>query len=141
MCTGPIDGGEPMSSTTTNEAGAKREHRRPEILVEPVARRLTVHVDGVIVADTTAAVVLTEGRLPPRHYLPAADVHMSLLSSTDTSTHCPWKGDASYWSVTVNGTTHPDIVWSYPDPIAEMAEIAGFMSFYAERDEVDLAVT
>ena len=129
-----------MSSATTSEAGAKREHRRPEILVEPVAGRLTVRVDGVIVADTKAAVVLTEGRLPPRHYLPVADVQMSLLNSTDTSTHCPWKGDASYWSVTVNGTMHPDIVWSYPDPIPEMAEIAGLMSFYTERDEVDLAI-
>ncbi len=63
------------------------EHRKPEIAVEPEPGRVTVRVDGVVVAESTSAVVLTEGRLPPRHYLPASDVQMDLFRSTVTSTH------------------------------------------------------
>lgn len=69
-----------MSETAT-------EHRKPEIAVVPEPGRITVRVDGVIVADSTAAVVLTEGRLPPRHYLPTSDVKMELLHTTVLSTH------------------------------------------------------
>ncbi len=63
------------------------EHRKPEIAVEPEPGLVTVRVDGVVVAESTSAVVLTEGRLPPRHYLPASDVRMDLFRSTVTSTH------------------------------------------------------
>lgn len=69
-----------MSSTAT-------EQRKPEIHVVPEQGRVTVRVDGVVVADSASAVVLTEGRLPPRHYLPASDVRMDLFRSTVTSTH------------------------------------------------------
>ena len=69
-----------MSETAT-------EHRKPEIAIAPESRRVTVRVDGVVVADSTAAVVPTEGRLPPRHYLPVSDVKMELLHPTVLSTH------------------------------------------------------
>ncbi len=69
-----------MSETAT-------EHRKPEIAILPEPGRVTVRVDGVVVADSTAAVVLTEGRLPPRHYLPASDVMTELLHPTVLSTH------------------------------------------------------
>ena len=66
---------------------AKTEHRKPEIAVEPESGRVTVRVGGVVVAESTSAVVLTEGRLPPRLYLPASDVQMGLFSRSGTSTH------------------------------------------------------
>lgn len=69
-----------MSETAT-------EHRKPEIAVVPEPGRVTVRVDGVVVAESTAALVLTEGRLQPRHYLPVADVKMELLQPTVLSTH------------------------------------------------------
>lgn len=69
-----------MSETAT-------EHRKPEIAILPEPGRITVRVDGVVVADSTAALVLREGRLPPRHYLPASDVKMELLHPTVLSTH------------------------------------------------------
>lgn len=69
-----------MSETAT-------EHRKPEIAILPEPGRVTVRVDGVVVADSASAVVLTEGRLPPRHYLPASDVQMELFSPRVTSTH------------------------------------------------------
>lgn len=69
-----------MSETAT-------EHRKPEIAVVPEPGRVTVRVDGVVVAESNAALVLSEGRLPPRHYLPVADVKMELLQPTVLSTH------------------------------------------------------
>ena len=63
------------------------EHRKPEMVIKPEPGRVTVRVDGVVVADSTAALVLTEGRLPPRHYLPISDVKMELLQPTVLSTH------------------------------------------------------
>jgi uncharacterized protein (DUF427 family) len=83
-------------------------------------------------------VVLDETGLPPRYYIPAADVRMELLTPTDTKTTCPFKGTASYWSAAIGDEVVPDLAWSYPDPIAEAAEIAGLLCFYNEK--VDLEV-
>lgn len=69
-----------MSETAT-------EHRKPEISVVQEPGRVTVRVDGVVVAESDAALVLSEGRLPPRHYLPVSDVKMELLQPTVLSTH------------------------------------------------------
>jgi uncharacterized protein (DUF427 family) len=102
---------------------------------EPVVA-VQVMVDGVIVADTTRARVLREGSLPPRYYLPRADVRTDLLVATDRKTTCPYKGDASYWSLQLDGDQHPNIVWCYEKPISEMAQIAGLLCFYNERVEL-----
>ena len=92
-----------------------------------------VEVDGVIVADTSTARVLREGNLPPRYYLPRTDVRTELLVATDRKTTCPFKGDASYWTLELDGGHHPNIVWCYEEPIPEMAAIAGLLCFYNER--------
>ena len=73
-----------MSKTSTPQT---RQRKVPEIAVVPEPGRVTVRVGGMVVADSTSAVVLTEGQLPPRHYLPASDVRMDLLHPTDLSTH------------------------------------------------------
>ena len=68
-------------------SSAATQRQKPDIAVEPEPGRVTVRVDGVVVADSTSALVLTEGRLPPRHYLPVSDVKMELLHPTVLSTH------------------------------------------------------
>lgn len=118
----------------TAEAAARRDAHH--ITITDAEGRVTVRIGGTTVADSTGAKVLHEGKLPPRYYLPAADVDHSLLTLTSTSTHCPFKGDATYWSVTVDGETHANVVWSYPTPIPQVAGIAGLLSFYNERVEL-----
>lgn len=101
--------------------------------ISPTESHVVVEVAGTVVADTTGARILHETNLPPRYYIPFEDVRSELLTATDRSTHCPYKGDARYWTVTVDGTEHPDIVWGYDDPIPESAAINGYVSFYPEK--------
>ncbi len=102
------------------------------------SRHVQVEIDGTIVADSHHPKLLFETGLPTRYYLPKTDVRLDLLSATDTETSCPYKGNARWWSVTVDGTTHDDVVWSYPTPLPESIKAAGLMCFYNER--VDLIV-
>ena len=111
-------------------------YTRVDILAS--SRRVQVEVDGVIVADSTSPRLLFETGLPTRYYLPKIDVRMDLLRHTDSSTDCPYKGAAEYWSIEVNGRMHPDLAWSYKAPFAESQKIAGLIAFYNEK--VDLIV-
>lgn len=104
--------------------------------ITPTEARVVVEIDGTVLADTTAARVLDETGLPPRYYIPFDDVRGELLTPTTTSTHCPHKGDARYWSVTIDGIEHRDIVWAYDAPIEASAEIAGLLSFYPDRTTI-----
>ena len=109
------------------------------ITVEDVAGTVRVEVDGTVVAESERARVLREGSITPRYYLPRVDVKMELLEATDTSTRCPFKGEASYWSLLVDDRRHDDIAWSYEDPIPGMETIAGLVCFYNERVELVVA--
>ena len=100
------------------------------------SRHIEVYIDDVKLADTQQPTVLFETGLPTRYYIPKTDVRMDLLTPTSTSTSCPYKGDASYWTANVNGKDHPDIVWSYKHPVHESAKIAGLLSFYNEKVDV-----
>ncbi|HZQ86031.1 MAG TPA: DUF427 domain-containing protein [Acidimicrobiales bacterium] len=102
------------------------------------SRHVVVAVDGEVVADTVRPRLLFETGLPTRYYVPKADVRMDLLTATDTSTQCPYKGVAEYWSVTVGDATYDDIAWSYPFPIPECPKIEGLVAFFNER--VDITV-
>lgn len=102
----------------------------------PSSRRVRVEVDGVTVADTTNASFLFETGLPTRYYMPKTDVRMDLLTATDTSTACPYKGTARYWSATVDGKTYDDIVWGYDSPLPESQKVTGLVSFYNEKVDV-----
>jgi len=102
---------------------------------EPVVV-VRVAVDGVIVAETTRARELREGGLPPRYYVPRDDVRMELLVGTEHATNCPFKGDASYWTLELEDSRHENIVWSYEEPIEALPEIAGLLCFYNERVEL-----
>jgi uncharacterized protein (DUF427 family) len=102
------------------------------------SRRVQVLVDGVEVADSDQPRILFETGLPPRYYLPFAHVRTDLLRPSASVSHCPYKGQASYWSVEVAGTLHRDLVWTYRTPRPESTKIAGMLSFYNEK--VDLLV-
>lgn len=110
---------------------ARDPYTRVDIL--PSGRRVRVEIDGVTVADTTNASFLFETNLPTRYYLPKTDVRMDLLTPTDKATHCPYKGTARYWSLTVNGESYKDILWGYDIPLPESQKIMGLVSFYNEK--------
>ena len=97
------------------------------------SRHVRVVIGGETVAETRRPRLLFETNLPPRYYIPKADVRMELLEPTDTSTSCPYKGTARYWSVNVSGRTYRDYAWSYPAPIPECPKIENLVAFFNER--------
>ena len=103
--------------------------------LHPDPRRVEVVVDGTVVADSDQTLVLEETGLPPRHYFPRADVHFDRLEATPTETVCPFKGQASYWTVRTADGEHRDLAWTYEQPLENVAVIAGRVCFYAERSE------
>lgn len=109
------------------------------IETEPTTQLVQVVVDGVTVADSRSATILREGSLPPRYYVPLEDVRQDLLRPSTKQTTCPFKGEASYWSLEVNGNVHDDIVWTYRDPLPERRDIAGLVCFYNERVDLKLS--
>jgi uncharacterized protein (DUF427 family) len=113
---------------------ARDPHTRIDALRS--TRHVVVEVDGEVVADSHAPVILFETGLPPRYYLPANDVRTELLSPTATVTSCPYKGNARYWSLDVGGRVRDDFVWSYEFPTRESWPIAGMLCFYDERVDV-----
>ena len=109
------------------------------ITVEPTKGRVQVRVNGELVADTTAALVLQEATLPAVQYIPLADVAQDRLTRTDTGTYCPFKGDASYYSVTTSaGETVEDAIWFYEEPYPAVAAIAGHVAFYPNKAEISV---
>lgn len=96
-------------------------------------RTVEVAVDGVVVASSTRTTSLDETGLPLRHYFPRDDVQLGRLDATPTETVCPFKGQASYWSVRTPTGEHKDVAWSYVTPLDSVAGIAGLICFYAER--------
>src|SRR6476661_4432573 len=83
------------------------------IIVEPNPSRIVVRLGDHIIADTRAALTLREAAYPPVQYIPRKDVDMSLLERTDHATYCPYKGDASYFSIPSGGDRSADAVWTY----------------------------
>lgn len=108
------------------------------IEVEQLSQRVRVEIDGTTVADTRRPVLLSETHLPPRYYLPREDVRAELLQPSETRTTCPFKGEAGYFSVVIDGRVHEDVVWYYEEPLDEVAAIRGTVCFY--NDKVDLYV-
>jgi uncharacterized protein (DUF427 family) len=109
--------------------------RDPRKRIDIVAstRPVRVVLGGETVAESSDALFLFETDLPTRYYLPAGDVRTDRLTATDTRTRCPYKGEAVYWSAAVGGETFEDVVWSYPDPVAEAGRIKDRLCFYDEN--------
>ncbi|OBF80054.1 hypothetical protein A5791_09115 [Mycobacterium sp. 852002-51163_SCH5372311] len=109
------------------------------IIIEPANGRVQVRVNGELVADSSAALVLREATLPAVQYIPFADVVQDRLARTDTSTYCPFKGEASYYSVTTSGgETVDDVIWTYEQPYPAVAAIAGHVAFYPDKAEISV---
>ena len=98
----------------------------PRITLHPHSRRVRIIIDGTVLADTTRAIELRERGYPPRQYLPRDDVRMDLLTPSDTVTHCPFKGDATYFSF----GDYKDVAWSYERPKEGVEALAGWLAFY-----------
>ncbi|KAF6824982.1 DUF427 domain-containing protein [Colletotrichum musicola] len=104
----------------------------------PSTRSVEVKVAGKTVAKTNYSVHLLETNLPTRYYLPLSSVDQSVLRKSDLITKCPYKGDAEYYHVLINGEEHKDLVWYYRLPTHESAAIAGLLSFYNEKVDIIL---
>ena len=99
----------------------------------PSSRPVRVILGGVAIADTTNALFLFETGLPTRFYIPASDVRMELLVESATTSICPYKGKAKYFSAEIAGVSFPDIAWVYPQPIPECQKVGNLICFYNEK--------
>ncbi len=100
-------------------------------------RRVRISAGSVVIADTTHALTLKEGRYPAVQYVPRTDANMALLERTGRVTHCPYKGDANYFSIKADGATLENAIWTYEDPYPAMAEIAGYLAFYPNKVKIE----
>lgn len=112
---------------------ARDPYTRVDIL--PSSRDVRIEADGVVIAQSDKPTLLFETRLPVRYYLPKTDIRMDLLSPRDTVTHCPYKGEAEYWSLK-HDDANGDIAWSYRTPLPESQKIAGLVAFYPEKVDI-----
>jgi uncharacterized protein (DUF427 family) len=110
------------------------------ITVEPTGKHVTVRINGEVVAETDNALTLQESTYPAVQYIPLSDVVQTVLMSSDTTTYCPFKGDASYYTVTTAaGDTVEDAIWTYEQPYPAVADIAGHVAFYADKADIAVA--
>jgi uncharacterized protein (DUF427 family) len=109
------------------------------ITVEPSSEHVIVTVAGRKIADTHRALALREADYPVVHYVPLDDVDKTLLERTDHSTYCPYKGDASYYSIPVGGAVAENAVWSYEQPREAVAAIKDHVAFYPDRVEISVS--
>lgn len=103
------------------------------ITVTPSGRRVRVMLGGSVIADTLRALTLQESTYKPVLYIPREDTRMELFERTVHSTHCPYKGDASYYSARVGERVSENAAWSYEQPYPAMTAIAGHLAFYPDR--------
>ncbi|HEX3808204.1 MAG TPA: DUF427 domain-containing protein [Rhizomicrobium sp.] len=103
------------------------------IAIAKNAKHVVVKPGGKTIADTHAALALKEASYPVVQYIPRGDVDMSLLERTDHSTHCPYKGDASYYSILSGGDRAKNALWTYENPHPAVAEIKDHLAFYPDR--------
>jgi uncharacterized protein (DUF427 family) len=109
------------------------------ITVTPTEGRVVVKVAGQVVADTRAALTLQESTYPAVQYIPLADVDTSLLEPTATQSYCPYKGDASYYSIPAGGDRSVDAIWEYKEPREAVAQIKEHIAFYPNRvDSIEI---
>jgi len=117
-----------------------RERKIPDashpITVQPTPGHVRVLVGDTVIAESDSSLTLQEASYPPVQYVPLADIDASVLSRTETSTYCPFKGDASYYSVTTADGSVADAGWAYDEPYDAVAQIATHVAFWPGRAEV-----
>jgi uncharacterized protein (DUF427 family) len=109
------------------------------ITITPTGAHVTVRIGDEVIAETDAALSLQESTYPAVQYIPRADVGERFLQRSDTTTYCPYKGEANYYDVNLGDTTVADAIWTYEQPYPAVAEIAGHVAFYADRADVVVA--
>jgi len=107
------------------------------ITITPNPRRVRVTAGDIVIAETSKALTLKEAKYPAVQYVPREDTNMALLERTDRVTHCPYKGDASYFSVKADGKMLDNAIWTYETPFPAMAEIAGHLAFYPDKVKIE----
>ncbi len=101
-----------------------------EIRIRSAEGTWVVRAGGAVLGETNKALELTEGSLPPVIYFPREDIAMAFLDKSDKTTHCPWKGDATHYSIVTKSTTLIDSAWSYETPKPEVDRIKDHLAFY-----------
>jgi uncharacterized protein (DUF427 family) len=107
------------------------------ITITPNPRRVRITAGDIVIAETTKALTLKEAKYPAVQYVPRQDANMALLERTDRVTHCPYKGDASYYSVKADGKTLDNAIWTYEAPFPAMTEISGHLAFYPDKVKIE----
>ena len=113
--------------------GTRRAAAEAGITIEPNPHRVVVRVDGQVIADSVHALVMRAPGSADTQYIPRADVDMTRLVRTSHATHCPFKGDAAYWSIRTDTRVAENAVWSYEAPYPDVQPIAGHLAFYPDR--------
>lgn len=122
--------------------GRSLYHEHPDYRVdlEPNPERVRVRLGETLIADSERTLLVKETRLPPVVYFPREDVRMELLERTAHETFCPFKGEASYWTIRIGEKTEENAVWTYEDPFAEVKGLQNYVAFYAGRGELVLTL-
>ena len=108
------------------------------ITIEENPSRVVVKVGGKVIADTRDALTLRETSYPPVQYIPRRDVDMAALARSEHTTYCPYKGEASYYSIPAGADRSINAVWTYEAPFDAMAQIKDYVAFYPDRvDEIN----
>lgn len=126
----------PLSPRPPEHVNYRIEGPAHRLLFEDFPRRVRASFEGETVVDTRNGKLLHESALLPQLYVPVGDVRSDLLEATNLSTHCPFKGDASYWSVRVGHRVAADAVWAYPEPLPEAAWLSDHMAIYWDKMDV-----
>jgi uncharacterized protein (DUF427 family) len=100
-------------------------------------KRVRVSLGGVVIAETNTALQLKEASYPAVNYVPRKDANMALLARTARVTHCPYKGDANYFSIVADGKTIENAIWTYEAPFPAMTEISGHLAFYPDKVKIE----
>ena len=107
------------------------------ITISANPRRIRVTAGDTVIAETTHALSLKEASYPAVQYVPRGDARMELFKRTERVTHCPYKGDASYFSIAADGKTLENAIWTYETPFPAMTEISGYLAFYPDKVRIE----
>jgi len=125
---------------SANSAPGFKKHPEHRVETKPAGMRVRVTFNGEVIADSRDAIRLDESKYASVYYVPRKDVKMERLTRTTHSTHCPFKGVASYYTLSVGGRTAANAVWSYEQPYDEMSVIRDRLAFYPDKvDSISVA--
>ena len=117
--------------------GESLYHKYPDYRVDldPSRERVRLRFNGELIADSAKTLIVRETKHDPVVYFPREDVRLDAMQRTDHETFCPFKGEASYWSLRVGDRVEENAVWTYEDPFDEVAGLKDYVSFYPDRVE------